>query len=274
MKPPYWIIPCLLLWACSTPVETPPEASPNHVEEQFESLRTQFIDSLWHWYPEWAVYEGNHAYDTLLPVPNETLRQGQLQFSAEFLERIEAFPQGQLTMHQRTDLDLMRNFLQSVEWKINTYRDYEWNPAVFNVGGGFSQVLNNRHIPLEIRLTRIYHRLANVPAYYAAAKQNLNTPTVVHTDLAIVQNQGALSVFQEIRDSAHQMPWDTARILAFDVRLDTCVEAITSHLKWLQELKVELELTGGKDFRIGQALYARKFEFDIQSEFSAAEVYA
>lgn len=59
----------------------------------------------------------------------------------------------------------------------------------------------------------------------------------------------------------------------FDLKLGLASQAIESYISWLEEKQVELEATGGKDFRIGEELYEKKFEHDIVSNYSAKGLY-
>ena len=57
-------------------------------------------------------------------------------------------------------------------------------------------MLNNNYDTLPVRLHNFYLKMKNIPAYYEAAKKQIKNPTVEHTQLAIDQNLGGLSVFE------------------------------------------------------------------------------
>ena len=58
-------------------------------------------------------------------------------------------------------------------------------------------MLSENYEPLENRLRNFYIKMANVPAYYTAAKANIHNPTLEHTKLAIEQNLGGSAVFEK-----------------------------------------------------------------------------
>jgi hypothetical protein len=55
-------------------------------------------------------------------------------------------------------------------------------------------VLTTEYAPVETRLRNVAGRLGKIPAYYAAAKASIADPTLEHTQLAILQNKGALGI--------------------------------------------------------------------------------
>ena len=73
---------------------------------------------------------------------------------------------------------------------------------------GAERRLMLEYAPLDERLRTFLARLANVPAYYTAAKANVATPTREHTQLAIEQNRDA---------TANRLPLDV-----HDLRVRKC----------------------------------------------------
>ena len=152
---------------------------------------------------------------------------------------------------------------------------YTWDPSVFNVANIFGLIMNTEYKPLEERLKTVSTRLDQVPAYYAAAMQAIDKPTLEHTQLAIDQNLGALSVFQELipsRATKSGMPKKPLDELMN--KLDDASDAIDGYVAWLSELEKELlKSDQRRDFRIGKQLYEKKFGYDIVSDFSAYDLY-
>jgi hypothetical protein len=164
----------------------------------------------------------------------------------------------------------MENQLQSAQWYITDFKAYEWNPSDYNVCGGFAEMLANNYDSLDTRLRNFYLRMKNIPAYYQTAKQQIKHPTLEHTQLAIDQNSGGASTFdadlKEALNRSHLSATEKEAILA---RAKEATAAITDYVKWLKELKND----NPRSFRLGKELYARKFGYDIQSGYSADEIY-
>ncbi len=102
----------------------------------------------------------------------------------------------------RADWAMLENDFLSERWWLTELRAWQWNPSLYNVAEPFALLLSLEYAPLEERLRTFLARLANVPAYYAAAKGSIASPTVEHTQLAIEQNRGALDVFGAALENA------------------------------------------------------------------------
>ena len=128
----------------------------------------------------------------------------------------------------------------------------------------------NDYAPLDERLRNLSKRLVNVPAYYEAAKVNIKNPTVEHTQLAIDQNRGGLSVFTVDLPAALEKSKlsenEKEELLA---RSAAAQKAISDYATWLENMKNPTP----RDFRLGPELYQKKFQYDIQSDYSAREIY-
>ena len=240
----------------------------------FSEFSTQFIDALWQQSPTWALYSGYHKYDGVLKVPNAQSRKESLAFVDAQLKLLNGFDMSKLTPSELIDYKLIENLLKQDRWEIETFKSWQWNPANYNVAGGFAQLINEDFAPLDERLRSFLSRMENVPAYYVAARENIDKPTLEHTQLAIMQNRGAFSVFSDdlLKQVAASGLSDDEKAL-FNSRFKLVVDAINQHIDWLTSLEAKLTKEGARSFRIGEALYEQKFAFDIQSGMSAKQLY-
>ncbi|CAM3964475.1 DUF885 domain-containing protein [Shewanella aquimarina] len=240
----------------------------------FSEFSTQFIDALWQQSPTWALYSGYHKYDGVLKVPNAQSRKESLAFVDAQLKLLNGFDMNKLTPSELIDYKLIENLLKQDRWEIETFKSWQWNPANYNVAGGFAQLINEDFAPLDERLRSFLSRMENVPAYYVAARENIDKPTLEHTQLAIMQNRGAFSVFSDdlLKQVAASGLSDDEKAL-FNSRFKLVVDAINQHIDWLTSLEAKLTKEGARSFRIGEALYEQKFAFDIQSGMSAKQLY-
>ena len=86
----------------------------------------------------------------------------------------------------------MQNQMQYMQWKIQTLKDYEWDPNSYNVIGTFATILNEHYEPLAQRLNSFYQKMAFIPAYYKEAEKQIKNPVVELTNLAIEQHLGGI----------------------------------------------------------------------------------
>lgn len=239
-------------------------------DARFDQFKTRFVDALWKRYPGWASSVGFHNYDSLLTIPNEAEKTASLNFSKLYLDSLQGFDLKSLSENNKTDYYLIKNNLESNVWYTNEFNSGSWNPSEYNIGGAFSEILNTNQYPLEERLKNITIRLQHVDLYYAAAKANIKNPTLEHTNLAINQLAGAVSVFEtDIPEAAKSSKLTEVEKATLNEKCKNAIKEINGFVTFLKELKNEHP----RSFNIGKTLYDKKFELDIQSKFTAEEIY-
>ncbi|MFD1470325.1 DUF885 domain-containing protein [Hymenobacter caeli] len=240
-------------------------------DARFEKFKTGFIKSLWVEDPGFAASVGYHKYDSLLVIPDSLQRRRAAAFGARNLKALATFPLDSLAPGNQIDHHLLANYLRASRWQDDTLRSWQWNPAAYNLGASVGDLLNGRHFRLERRLRNISDQLARAPEYYNAAKNNLRRPTREHTLLAIKQNAGGLAVLGPLADSVRRSGLSAHEKEVFADRLATARLAIERYVAFLKT--DVLEAGHFRSFRIGKALFDRKFAYEIQSRYPADEVY-
>ncbi|SEW53675.1 DUF885 domain-containing protein [Chitinophaga arvensicola] len=236
----------------------------------FSNYEAHFIDALWKENPDWATNVGFHQYDSVLIVPDSAARQSSLAFAQQHLDSLKSYDLKALSDANKIDYQLIQNYLESVQWNIKEQKGSEWDPSSYNVSNTFAFILNENYAPLETRLRAFGGRLQNIPAYYEAAKKQIKDPVPELTSLAIDQNNGGLSVFEkDFADSLKKTSIPAAEQTAMINSAKTATKAIRDYADWLKALKPEHP----RSFRLGKALYDQKFKYDIQSSFSAGQIY-
>jgi len=112
------------------------------------------------------------------------------------MDSLSRFQVNDLSAANKMDHRMMQNQLESIQWNLEQLREYEWNPASYNVISTFAYILNEHYSPLEKRLRNFYQRMAFVPAYYKEAEKQIKNPVVELTNLAIEQHSNGVSVIE------------------------------------------------------------------------------
>ena len=253
-----------------------PDASAT-ADARFQRLANDYIEALWRLDPDAAIAAGRYEYADRLPAPDRAMRARTLAFASDWLRRFEAVDAATLSAASRTDLGQLLNKLRSDRFQLTELREYEWNPSFLNIAGPIDYILATDYAPLPARLKTISARLAQVPAYYRAGAALLKQPTLEHTQLAIDQAPGVLSVLDEVAkaaqgpDAASLTAAERQQLTARIAAAKAAVNGYTARLKqWLAEGKASGK---ARSFRLGQALYEKKFGYDIQSTHSAEQMY-
>lgn len=241
----------------------------------FEQATEKFMQDYWRIAPNSALAMGYHKYDHILPINNEQARKQTLAFIAKQQKRFAQFNANSLSDNDRIDLLIIKNKLEQLHWNISVEKAYQWRPDYYNIAYGFAQIINGTYDTLENRLRTINQRLTDVPKYYQVGFDNITIPTLEHTQLAISQNQGGLALFgDKLIAQIEEANLTAEEKSQLKQKIATAKTAINGYISKLQKLEQALTASGkAKDFRIGSALYEQKFAYDIQSQYSAKQLY-
>lgn len=255
-----------LLFSCNKNTKTTNKA----LDQKFDKYKEGFVTSLWKINPGWASGVGYHKLDSVLVVPDANETKVQLDFANAQLDSLKQYDVESLSDNNKTDFQMIKNQLEASMFSIEELKSSEWNPSEYNVCGAFAEILNGNYDSLEVRLRTFNIKMNNIPAYYEAAKKNIKNPTIEHTDLAIAQNIGGSTVFEaDLNAALEQSKLSAAEKKEMKDKAKVSIKAIKDYAEWLQNLPNKTP----RSFRLGSDLYAKKFNFDIQSSYTADEIY-
>jgi uncharacterized protein (DUF885 family) len=248
-------------------------ASERWQDRQFDSLSNQFLNALWRIDSESAIYAGKYDTAAVLTVPNQEEQAKELAFINDWLQRFGAVKTAQLSSKQRTDLALLVNKLEGDRFRLTTLREWEWNPASYNVAGPLDLILNTEYAAQPQRLRTLLKRIASIPAYYEAARANIVNPTREHTRLAIKQAPGVQTLLIEVDKAAQASILTSVEKQLFTQRVNAALSAVDSYVAFLTEMDKQMDTRGRRTFRLGKDLYEQKFAYDIQAGSTAEQTY-
>ncbi|MES2068900.1 MAG: DUF885 domain-containing protein [Pseudomonadota bacterium] len=253
------------------PVQAQRQAGPQ--DRAFIALKDSFLRALWQEDADTAMAAGKFEGAARLPIPDQASRRQRLAFADLWLGRFGKLDQAQLSVNQRTDLVLINNYLAASRWYLTEFREFEWNPSLYNVAYGLDLILHTEYAPKAQRIRSLLKRLQQVPAYYSAARASIQNPTAEHTRLAISQSAGALELLAEMDQTAQTVRLTPAELALLKQRGAAARAATLGYISWLTELEKTLDPATARSFRIGKKLYEGKFAADIQSGYSAEQTY-
>ncbi len=290
LRPVLIVLLSIGLIACSdTPA--PAEPAPDSVPEAtmsvepvepvelalppFSEFTAELIERMLAHSPEWAVYQGRYEQADVVTIPDEAQRARTLDMIDTALAELQRYQEIDLSPAEQADYALLDNRLRSLRWYQTDLKRWQWNPASYNVAGVINLILNTDFAPLADRIEIVRARLGQVPAYYAAARANIERPTLEHLELAILQNQGGLrSLGEALEAHLDEAGLDEEQRAVFMAALTPARAAIEGWIAHLEALQSELTESGDvRPFRLGGALYEPKFAFDIQAGFTARALY-
>ncbi len=247
-----------------------PPSPQNRLERQFNSASMQFLNALWRIDPETAIAVGKYENAATMTIPSAAMRAQQLAFANDWLQKIGRYDASKLSDRQRTDRALLINKLEADKWQLTTLREFEWNPALYNIAQPLDMLINTEYAAKPQRLRTILRRLASVPEYYQAAQDSLVNPTREHTQLALEQAPGTLVVLADLGKAAQESILNPGEKAQFAQRI---AEAGNALLGYVDFLNAQRDKPNASSFRLGKALYEQKFGHDIQASVSAEQMY-
>ena len=251
-----------------------PAVAERRQDRQFNVMSMQFLTALWRLYPEDAIAAGKYDGAASMTIPSAATRVQQLAFTDEWLQKFGRLDAQQLSTRQRTDLALLQNKLQADRWRLTTLREFEWNPALYNIAKPLDLILTSEYASKPQRLRTLLKRLASVPAFYQAAQASIVNPTHEHIDLALQQAPGVMVVLADLGQAAQESILTPAEKNLFAGRVAAAGNALIGYVDFLTDLDKQQQASGkARSFRLGKALYEQKFGYDIQAGVNAEQMY-
>jgi len=235
-------------------------------QDSFIGLQSEaFLEALWKLDPDAAVAAGRFEFAGRITLPSAAHRQRRRAFLKHWLARFDCAPGMKLTASDRMDCAMLSAKIKSDLWRLDTLREWAWNPAEHNPAGNIDLVLNTDWAPVQERVKALHERIRQLPAFYAEARRSLYGVTREHTELALQQAPGVLSVLDDLESHAQQV--GLGALMQPDLRAARkAVAGYQSHLK-------KLLPAAKRPWRLGAALYEPKFAHDIQSAATGRETY-
>ena len=266
----------LLLCACapSPPVATaptPPPAPPLTPDQQFEALAQRYLREFPEQSPANATGLGDHRFDNRLDDVSAAGWQNRAVFAETYLSALSPIDTAKLSRANQVDARLLRNDLERDRWRLRTLEEWRWNPLTYTriAGDALYNLLARDFAPLPERLKNVQARLDELPRFLAQAREVLDPARVpkVHAETAAKQNQGLLSILDEITKQATALPADEQDKLKASAA--KARSAINQHQIWLEK-KLAPDAKG--DFRLGAERYDQKLAFALFSPLSRQEI--
>ncbi len=247
-------------------------AAQTPADRRFDTFKDQFIERLWRLNPDFAASQGYHKYDAELVVPDSAWRAGASAQYGRELARLGGFGLDSLSANNQIDHRMLADYLRAAAWYTDSLRAWEWDASSYNLGDGIGGLIAGRYAPLKTRLLALTDKLGHADAYFVAAKRNLRHPSPEHLKLAVLQNQGVLALLPTVLDSAKTPTLNDFQRQRLTQRVAAARAAIESYVQHLKQLQARPDAQA-RSFRLGQALYARKFQHDLTSAFTPDQLF-
>ena len=244
-------------------------ANANPQDDEFQKIAHDYIEQYLRANPEDATELGDHRFDGQLTDYSSDAQAKDLATQKEFRDKLNAIDGSQLTGANKVDFRILK---ENIDYKIfqdEELKEPEWNPLVYmqSLANSLYLLVARDFAPAEKRIPNLRQRMEAIPRVIAQAKANLRHPPRVHTETAIEQTQGAISLVREglapLLDQSPQMKKDLTPLQ------EKTAAAMEDYKKWLQS---DLLPRSDGDFRLGALKYRKKLRFALASDLPMEEI--
>jgi uncharacterized protein (DUF885 family) len=238
-------------------------------DDAFQQIAHDYIEQYLRTNPEDATNLGDHRFDGELTDYSAEARAKDLSTQKGFPDKLNAIDGSQLTGSNSIDFRILKENINYQIFRGEELKEPDWNPLVYmqSLANSLYLLVARDFAPAEKRIPSLRQRMEKIPGVIAQAKTNLQHPPRVHTETAIEQTQGAISLVRQevavLLDQSPQMKKDFAPLQ------EKTAAALEDYKKWLQN---DLLPRSDGDFRLGADKYRKKLRFALASDLSMEQI--
>jgi uncharacterized protein (DUF885 family) len=238
-------------------------------DEEFQKLARDYIERELQANPENATELGDHRFDGQLSDYSPEARAKELTAQKAFRDKLNAIDGSRLTGANNIDFRILKENIDYKIFQAQELKEADWNPLVYmqSLANSLYLLVARDFAPPEKRIPNLRQRMEKIPRVIAQAKANLQHPPRVHTETAIEQIQGAVSLVREglapLLDQSPQLKKELAPLQT------KTAAALEDYKKWLQN---DLLPRSDGDFRLGPEKFRKKLRFALASDLSMEEI--
>jgi uncharacterized protein (DUF885 family) len=240
--------------AANSPAATPSENWSVLVDEYFDQVYFKFS-------PTAGTSDGLHQYDALLEDYSRAGVDREIAALRAFEKRFMAFDPQAMDETAAADRQMLISFMRSNLLELEVIRPWEKNPDIYSSGitNSVYSIMSRKFASEDDRLRSVVAREKLMPAVFAEARENLQNPPKIYTEIALEQIPGGISFFQSDVPAAFAHATDPAVKADFAKSNAAVIAALQDYQKWL---KSDLLPRSHGDFRIGAETFSKKLLYD------------
>jgi len=240
-----------------------------------ESLSARYLEGLFKAKPHLATFMGEHSHDGKLPDHSAgalKAREPELVGLQKLVAAVAT-----TTLDAEIDKQILADGISLELLYLREIRDWEWDPRLNDsfpyydpreiVAGRLSDIIHGDFAPEADRRKSVTAQLLALPAYLEVEMKSLSSgkhhPARVMVDKAITGNKGRIEFFDtEVKAFTEKDPkGEKAR-----------VKAVAALQKFQTFLETKLVKRADGEWRLGAALYAKKFPLALQTTLTPEQL--
>jgi uncharacterized protein (DUF885 family) len=238
---------------------------------EFEQATTEYLAELYEAEPVMATAMGVHDYDDRLPDLNAYAIADRLRRARAYLHRIDRLSLVRMSNDERLDYRLARAETQKEISDLEYLRPLERVPGAYtNIAlFGVFLLLIREFADTETRAACALARLRAIPELLLHARENLDNPPRIFTEIALEEAAGGQVFFAEtVPAFAAQVPNDALKTELLEAGRDAA-ENLAGYDRFMQE---DLLPRSGGDFALGRELFEYRLRVGHMMEETADDL--
>jgi uncharacterized protein (DUF885 family) len=231
-------------------------------DAEFSKLADRYFDELVFKYdPVQGTAAGFHQYDTQLPSGSRAEIQAEIAALHKFETEVQNFDARGLSPWVTADRELVLSQIKGSLLELESIRAWEKNPDTYSSGAtnAIFVIMSRSYAPPADRLKAVIAREKLIPRVFQSARENLNNPPKILTEIALEQLPGIASFFQNDVPSAFTAVKDAPLLAEFKKTNQVVIDSLNSYQAYL---KSNVLPQSHGDFRIGADNYSKKLLYD------------
>ena len=197
----------------------------------------------------------------------------QLKFYRHWRDRLHSqVPYRSLTAQDHADWLMMDDGISSALLDLEKIQSYKHNPTVYveAIGNGLFLNISQEYAPKEQRMTDAVSRIAQIARFIGQARQELVDSDPVFIKVAVQENEGNLSMIDDI---GKELPPSGAVRQRFDRFSPAAKKALSDFSLWMQN-ELANRPTNGRTWRLGKEWYDEKFRLTMETNVKPEQLLA
>lgn len=205
-------------------------------DEVFRRLASEILEYTYKQNPSNATYLGIHKYDDKIADYSADAIAADAEAVKSFRSRLDGVDADTLTLNAQLDLEQTKHALDGMLLRDEVVRQWAKDPDTYSSGitnDAFVMISRN-FAPPEQRLRSLTSRLKLMPNALAQARENLDNPPRIYTEIAIDQLDGNRDFFATDVPAAFADVKDQALLAEFKTANDAVIAALDDYKGWLE----------------------------------------
>jgi uncharacterized protein (DUF885 family) len=234
---------------------------PAQSQAVFNKLVDEYFDFYFQFHPTAGTQAGLHQYDGKLEDFSRAGVDAEIAGLMQFQKQFSSIQSSQLSQESAGDLEVLTSSIQARLLELQSIQMWRKDPDVYVSDLSYSvfMIMRRNFAPQADRLRSVVAREREIPRVLDEARQNINHPARVYTQVALQQMPDNIKFFQNDVPAAFREVQDPKLLAEFKASTDAAIEALS---KYRDFLRTDLLLASTGDFRLGAENFRKKLLYD------------